>query len=305
MAVAERDDDEVGGGGLIPSDAPAGDGEPKKVTIDLAEADDEAVAADEKRDEQQQRPIRHKSQWRQMNEKHSGEVAELRKQIQALEGRVSQPREREVVREAPARQETGDAREREVQQVWRMQQRTLAAIRSGQYPDAEVREMEDDWRQMDRRRRALEGEIDSPQRQVQQQGPVDETMLGGMMLRQKYPQIFAKESLSLAAKAEWKALVEQGRPDTYDTAEEACERVAARKGIGRKSPAPTDAEKARHAGVAGRAGATPNGASAQYTPTKYIMELARAYTSHLPEMTDEDRYKHWRRYVGKKENLVP
>lgn len=298
----ERDDDETGGG-LIPSEAPAAEGEPRKITIDLAEADDEAAAADEQKAEQQQRPIRHKSQWRQMNEKHSAEVETLRKQIQALEGRVSAPREREIIREAPARQETGDPREKEVQQIWRMQQRTLAAIRAGQYPDTEVREMEDDWRQMDRRRRALENSIDNNQ-QTQREAPsMDE--FRREMFKEQFPEIFAKESLRLAAQAEFELLKEQGRPDTQATAREACERVAARRGIGRRPPAPTDAEKSRHAGVSGRAGATPNGAGAQYTPTKYIMELARAYTSHLPELTDEDRYKHWRRYVGKKEGLVP
>jgi hypothetical protein len=306
--MAMERDDEQGGGGLIPSEPPAPESEPKKLEIDLVEADEEAAAAEEEQPKQpEQRPIRHKSQWRQMNEKHAREAQELREKIAALEARVSaQPRE--VQREAPQptkREETSDPREREVQQIWRMQQRTLAAIRSGQYADAEVREMEDDWRQMDRRRRSIEGAIDSGQSQRQQPQGLTEHDFEKYMLRASFPQIFNKESLRKLADAEFETLKEQGWPDDMSTAREACERVANRKGIGRKPPPPSDAEKARHAGVPGRAGATANGADDKYRPSTYIMGLARAYTAHLPDMTDEERYKHWRRYVGKKEGLVP
>lgn len=286
---------------FIPSDAPAPEGEPKRVSIDLQEADDEAEEQAPK--DQELRPIRHKSQWRQMREKHDGELTELRQQIARLEGRVSAPAP--VHREAPAAKDpTADPVEKEIGQVWRMQQRTLAAIRSGQYPDNEVREMENDWREMDRRRRALESKADSPRQRSEE--PPDRYAYGREILNAEFPEIFSEPYLQKMAEAEFEYLKnKRGKPDNIVTAREAAERVAVRQGVGRKSPPPSDAEKVRHSGVPGRAGATAASNGGQYTPTKYILELARAYTSHLPDLSDEDRYKHWRRYVGKKEGLVP
>lgn len=286
---------------LIPSD-PAPEGEAKRVTIDLQEADDQEEEREAPKD-QEPRPIRHKSQWRQMKEKHDTELSDLRQQIAKLEGRVTAPQQ-QVIREAPAREATSDPVEKEIQQVWRMQQRTLAAIRSGQYPDNEVREMEEDWRQMDRRKRALEAKADGYGQKQAEERP-DRYAYGREILSAEFPEIFSKPSLQKMAEAEFEFLKEQGKPDNIMTAREAAERVATRRGIGRKPPPPTDAEKIRHSGVPGRAGATAASNGGQYTPTKYILELARAYTSHLPDLSDEDRYKHWRRYVGKKEGLVP
>jgi hypothetical protein len=285
---------------FVPSDAPAAEGDPPKVTIDLNEADEEP---DEPKVQDGPRPPRHKSQWRQLKEQHERELAELKEKLNMLEGRVSTqpPVVQQIVQ--PPRDATQDPTEQEIQSIWRNQQRTLAAIRSGQFSDAEIREMENDWRQLDRRRRALEAKADNP-RQREEAAP-DPHAYAREILSAEYPEIYSKKSLRQMAEAEFEALREMGKPDNIVTAREALERVAARRGIGRKPPPPSDAERARHAGIPGRAGATPGGAQGQYTPTKYIMELARAYTSHLPDLTDEERYKHWRRYVGKKEGLVP
>ena len=68
--------------------------------------------------------------------------------------------------------------------------------------------------------------------------------------------------------------------------------------LGRRVPGPTDLERSRHSGIPARAGVAGNGSGNQYTPSKFEMSLAKAFTKHRPGLSDEESWREWAKATG-------
>lgn len=272
--------------------------EPKPLTVDISD-DDDGEDKGQQQGAAPDRPVRHKSDWRRMKERYEQDVAELRRELAEVRGRISAPQPQPQA--APVRQET-DPVEAEIVGLSRQQDFILKAINAGTLGEGDQTNAVEEWRRLDRKRRALEYRKDNAAAQAPQVQTEDQMI--GQLLRMEFPQVFDDDELRTRAEAEMLALMKRGRAKSLATGREACQRVAKRStGLFGQPPAPTDAERARYSSVSSRAGS--NGANgSQYTPNKQVLELARSYTSHREGLSDGDRVKIWVREVGKPAGLV-
>jgi len=216
------------------------------------------------------------------------EIAELRGRVDGIRSQVPAP-----VQQA---QET-DPIDQEIDGLWDQQQFILGQLRAEGIPDAHANRLQEQWRKLDRKRRTLEikqavgGEIQQPPSQQDYEN---------RMLAAEFPEVFGDSIRLQEAKTELMKLVRQGKPLNIITARAAAQAVQGRYV---RKPAPlSDSDRAKHASVSGRAGA--QGSGDKFTPSSGQLRTARAFTSHLEGISDEERVRIWAKKVGKKNNLI-
>lgn len=271
----------------------------ERMTVDLADAaepdDDDKGQAASPEDRKGRR-----RQWREANEERTRQretITRLERQIAQLEARSQQAPQ---YVQAPQQQQQGtDPTDAEIEDLWNQQQMALRVIQSAQ-GQADVEKASEQWRKLEGKRQKLMvkqavAEAGGNQPRGPSTGDVE-----AQILQSEYPEVFANDSLRLRAQAEMIELARRhGKPWGLATAREACERISPKK----RTTAPSPADQARYTSVASRAGAS-GGSSGGYTPSTLEMRTARAYTKHLPDLSDEERFSRWYRDVGKKGGLV-
>ncbi len=272
--------------------------EQSRVTINLDEEGDDggeekgqaAAGTDKKSRREQGRD------FRRQREAYDRDLAQLRAEVAELRGRASVP--------APAAgggpgAGGADPLDAEIQSLDEQQNALMRAIQVPGQTDTEVRGLVDSWKKIERHKRRLEYRQFRAAEKSDEPAPEQgNRQFVAMTLEAEYPEIWASESMRLRARAEMVELVGRGKPEGIATAREACQRVADRFGIGRRVPAPTDLERSRHSGIPARAGVAGNGSGNQYTPSKFEMSLAKAFTKHRPGLSDEESWREWAKATG-------
>ena len=270
--------------------------EPRQLTIDLdAEADDgpEEKAApaepDKKTRRQQAREVRAQ------RDQYERDLALLRNEVAELRGRVSVP--------SPAANGGAQAGQDQVApqiaSIQTQQDALLTAIQAPGQPQSNVERLAAAWRELEDRKFELKLERhQAKNKQSAQPEGKDEDRFIAMTLAAEFPQVFGSEAMRLRAQAEMTELLERGKPRGLATGREACQRVLGRAGLGQRPPAPTDIERSRYASIPSRAGVAGNGAGNQYQPNKFEMSLAKGFTAHRHDLTDEERWRLWAKATG-------
>lgn len=248
-----------------------------------------------------------RTQWRELKEardKAEQRAQLLENQMAEMRGRMSaQPTYVPVP--AQPRQDAPDPGEGEIESLWEQQQMILKAIQSPASTQADVDKATEQWRRIERRRQGLivrqaMREHGAPQ----DDGTAAEDKIVNQLLRADFPEVFANPAMVTRAIGEMQDLMARGKPKSPAVAREACERVMERFGLRRGRPAaPSEAERAKYTAVPSRAGQGAS-ASGTYTPTPLVLRSARAYTSHLPDLSDEERVRKWARDVGRPQGLL-
>lgn len=273
--------------------------EKKPLTVDLtaAEEDDDEPAP---REERTREPKRHRSDWRKMKEAHEAQIAEMRAKLAELTGQLGAIRER-TAHAPPPPAEKPDPAKQEIRAVRDQQQALLGMISAAQTVE-EQRRLTEQYHDLDEKRIALISESRTPKKDREQPEITPDTV-SYMTLAGEYPEIYDDPDLRLEAQVEMAKLMRKHhKPRSIATAREACQRVMAANGLGRKIPAPTDTERSRYSSMPARGGTASNGAASAYQPSKYQLSMARAYTAHLPDLSDQERFVHWVRATKAKEN---
>lgn len=278
--------------------------EKKPLSVDLSED----AEPDDKPETQQQGKSRapdprRKSDWRQFKEQHEQTIADLRRQSEQSTAELRRQME-SLQRYQPQQQpqaRQGEDLETQIQELWDQQQVVLSGV--GPDATAEQRSRASNlWRKLDRQRRALEGKADTPAARADSDSggiPAENQRLNEYV-QDEFPEISGDQSLALEAEAELLRILRQpGRVKSRATVREACERVKTRHNIGRKVPGPTDLERSRYGSTPARAGANGGGNGQHFSPNKMQLSLARAFTSHLPDLEDEERVRIWARNARK------
>lgn len=273
--------------------------EQAKVTINLDEVDDDA---DEKGGQaaatEDQRPPRRQQirDLRRQKDAFERELAQLRTEFAEFRGRMSVP--------APAQQggqaAGSDPLDAEIASIEEQQQVLMQAIQAPGQAQENVQRLYQSWRKMETQRRRLETkQVLAAEKQTAGPGPEqDEDRYIKGALAAEFPGVWGNQVMMLRAQAEMQDLMNRGKPRGLETAREACRRVLGRSGQGQRPPGPSDLERSRHAGIPARAGVAGNGSGNQYQPNKFEMNLARAFTKHKPDLSDEERWRTWAKATG-------
>jgi hypothetical protein len=219
------------------------------------------------------------------------ELAELRGRVSAIQ---SMPRE-------PAQAEA-DPYEPQITALDEQQDAILTLLRSDGVTESRVGELRGKWKQLERQKRKLEyKQAASSDEERGGGGLPSRTEYENQMLSTEFPDVFGDRVRLQEAKTELLRLQQsRGLPINYATARMAAKTVQDR--YTRKPSAPSSADKAKFAGESGRAGA--GGSSGRFAPNKGQLNAARAFTSHLEGLSDEERVKIWATKVGKKRGLI-
>jgi hypothetical protein len=291
MGIADEDKPQA-----EPDILPSNEG---KLSIDLSEDDEEPEAALGAPTNTPEDRKSRRAQFREMKEskrRTEERYTALEREVAELRGRLSAPQApAPVYRQEPA----ADPIEAEIDSLWQQQQILLRSMQSTQTPESQVEKDSNTWRQLERKRRALEIKQVVGETPRQDTG-VTEERIANQLLTSEFPEIFNNEAMRLRAMAEMQDLMGRvGKPKSIATAREACERVMDRHGLRKsKAPPPTAAEQARYTSVPSRAGAA-GGGTGNYTPSKNVLANARGYTSHLKDLTDEERVRKWIKEIAK------
>lgn len=268
--------------------------EPKQLVVDLEDDEEENQAVAEAPEGKKGRRQAYREVRNQLKEEREARAA-LERQIAELRGHVQGI----AARPAPvAAQPQVDPAEEQINDLWTQQQEILRQANTDDTLTAAQRDkLSDKWRKLDRERRKLETERDIGGREPAQQQTRED--IENEILNDEFPEVFADPVLIQRAKAELMALSRaQKRAPNLTMAREAARRVSPK----RPAAAPSEADKAKHAGTPGRPGTV--GGSGGFVPTKMQLSAARAYTDHLPNLTDEERVRKWVKDVGKPNGLV-
>lgn len=272
-----------------PGEPPA----PERLTIPIGEdAEDDDDGAPQPGDKKSKR-----SHFRELRESNK----RLEKELNELRGRVSAPQP--IVLPAPAPQQQGeDPIEGALRNVRAQKQTILRALATPNLPEAEQSRLTDQFHALEDQQAEIQYARVNRRQQAQQ--PSNEGETENKMLRAQFPKIFASKSLTQYAVAKTYELAEQRRvPVSFELAMEAAGLVYTERGLGGKPPAPTETERARHAGTSSRP-APANSGGQSWQPTKQQLVVARAYTEHRKGLNDAQRAKIWYDEVGKPAGLV-
>lgn len=218
------------------------------------------------------------------------ELAELKGRVSGLQtGFQALPRQQA---------EPADPLQREIDGIEAQQDAILVQLRNGQMSEEQATNLAKQHRSLERERRKLE------MRQFSQEsggGAPDRSEYENQMLAAEFPEIFNDPIKLGEAKVELMRLNRtRGLPINYATAKLAAKAVADK--YTRRSSPPSDADKAKLAAESGRAGAA--GSSSRFAPNKMQLSAARAFTSHMEGLSDEQRVKIWAQKVGKPRGLI-
>lgn len=282
-----------------PEVTPSAEGQ---ISIDLNDVDEEEEPAKTGAGAQAI-PEDRKGRRAQFRELKQAKVAAEERYL-ALERQVAELRGRLSIPAAPALggqpQQPVDPFEDEIESLFDQQQMLLQAI-SQATSDAQVKERSEQWRKLDKKRRALEIQQHLNRTGVGQQrsNGADPIQVANQLLQSEFPEVFQSEPMRKRAEAELEELVSRGKPHSIATAREAAERILERYQLRKgKPPAPTAAEQARYTSVSSRAGANGSGSS-NYVPSQNVLRTARAWSKHLPDLSDEERVRLWIQKVAK------
>lgn len=274
-----------------------------KVAIDLNDLEDDEPEQRAQPERTENRKGR-RAQFREMREaanKKDEQIQQLTREMAELRGQMSARQQQ--VQFIPQQTQQMDPVEAEISSIERQQQMILRAV-AGAANQQEAEQGSQEWRALERKRRALEIQQAMASTSRQQDPTATEDRVVNQMLRAEFPEIMGDGPMRGRAMAEMEELLSRGKPRSIATAREACERVAERHGLRKqKAPPPSANAQARYTSVPSRAG-TNGSASGQYVPSQNVLRTARAYTKHLPDMSDEDRVRKWVREVGKPNRIV-
>lgn len=301
-------------GASIPADDKIG-GEPEsipsesKVSLNLAdldEADDGPISSGDLGGADPLDRKGKRSQWRELKEERERDrqrAAQLEREVAELRGQLS-ARPQYITQQQ--QQPSGpDPAETEIDGLWDQQQLLLRSIQAPNATQSDVDKATEAWRRLERQRQGLI--VRQAVREHGGRGESEEAAqdrVVNQMLKSEFPEIFGNPPMVNRAIAEMQELMmTRGKPKSPAVAREACERVMERFGLRKgKVPAPSEAQQSRYTSVSSRAGASSS--SGTYTPSLNHLRTARAYTSHIPDLSDEERVARWYRAVGKPNGLT-
>jgi len=279
-------------------ETPTGAEEPTGAVSAADDDDDDDSGSDDKPSRKERRAAKYQEALKEAREAkerlatYERELAELRGHVQGL---------RSVSQQQPANQAPPE--EAQIEQLWEQQQTLLLQSKNPDISDDDRKRVIAQYRRLDRERRKLELKVDSRDVLPQQEGP-NEYDIGAQVLRSEFPKILGDYALNLEAQAETAKLERKYRRKVdLEMAREACRIVAQRNGLMRTPTAPNPAAQARYSGVPGQAGAA-SGGNAGAKPSKLLWNNAMAYSAHLPNLTDDQKWKRWVKEVGKPEGHV-
>ncbi len=270
--------------------------ESRQLSIDLDEVEEDAkeekaqaaaTPEDRKTRRQQGRDFRRQKQ------EYESRLTALQTELAELRGRVSAP-------PAPVAQPTPgqDPADAEIASLETQQSALLAAIQTQGVPQEQVTKLVDAWKQLERKKRRLE--FDQYEKEKKKDAPgADQQRAQHIQasLEAEFPQVYADDYLRLLAQAEFAGLIKRGKPDGLATAREACQRALGRAGLGRPIPGPSELERTRLSGTPARAG-TNGGTGNQYTPSRFEINTAKAWTKGRDDLSDEERWRIWAQATG-------
>ncbi len=270
----------------------------KRIEVDLSEDrdDDEPNAAATENEGTRKSRREQFREFRETTRRSEERAAAAERQLAELRGRVDAM----STRTADNGQPRTDPQEEQIDGLWRQQQLLLAQIRNPSTADTEAEKLQTEWRKLDRQRRKMELKVDAKDVIPASDAP-SQRDYENQILASEYPRVFNDTVAMEEARVEMMKLVRQGKPVSIVTAREAAKRVDERT-FGRRPAPPTDSERARHTSVPGQAGS--NGGRQTFSPSSTQLRTARAFTAHLPDISDEERVRIWANKVGKKHGLV-
>jgi len=273
-----------------------------QLEVDLSEDDDGDEGTSEPKEKEGRRERRGR-RYRELGEELKQERAarqKLEQQLAEINGRVSGLQSGLQALPRQQAQEESDPLTSEIEGIEAQQDAIVTQLRSGQLPDDKAAELAKRHRQLDRQRRKLELQQFAKETGGGEAAP-SRTDYENQMLQTEFPDVFNDPIKLQEAKTELVRLNRtRGLPINYATAKLAAKVVQDK--YTRKTAPPTDAERARLAAEPGRAGA--GGGGTRFAPNKLQLNAARAYTSHLEGLSDEDRVRIWAKNVGKKHGLI-
>lgn len=131
--------------------------------------------------------------------------------------------------------------------------------------------------------------------QPAQQPQMNEAQHAQMMLRGKYPQVYANQGAIRWANAQYNLRVAEGGQDSTPLAEEVMRDAMVRYNLG-TPPGASDAERRRHISIGKGAGAGGNGKPRTIAMTKEYNAMADAAYSHVKD--EKTRRAKWAQEVG-------
>jgi len=276
--------------------------EKPQLEVDLSEDDDGDDGAPEPKEEG--RRERRRRRVRELDaelKREREERQKLERQLAEISGKVTglQTGLQALPRQQPAAEES-DPLQTEIDGIEAQQRAILLQLRSGQLADDVAEKLASQHSQLEKKRRKLEFQQFSRESGGGEAAP-SRTDYENQMLAAEFPEVFGDPVRLQEAKTELIRLNRtRGLPINYATAKLAAKAVQDR--YTRKAPPPSEAEKAKHAAEPGRAGAA--GGGTRFVPTKLHLNAARAYTSHMEGLSDEERVKIWAKKVGKPRGLI-
>jgi len=269
--------------------------QPGRLEVDVSEDsdDDEPEAAAAPQDKKSRR--RHYRELKTELQKEREARANLEREIAEMRGRISavQAMPRVIPQAAPE----ADPLEAEIDSVRDQQQGILAQLRSEGLAPEQREKLERQFYSLDRKRIGLIAKAEAgPVAPQQSREDVENQILAS-----EFPDVFGSRVRLMEARAELVRLMDERKmPLSLATARLAAKTVQER--YSRKPSPPSPADAAKHAGIPGRAGA--HGGGTKFVPDARQLRAARAFTSHLEGLSDEQRVKIWYDKVGKKHGLI-
>lgn len=277
---------------------------PKPLEVDLSEDADDAEPEDKsgkppkkERRESFRRDTMEAARRAQAAEERAAalerQVAELRGHVQGIQQVV--PRQAQ----ADDDENPSDPAMAEVLGIREQQNGILQQLRAQGITQEETNRLTRQFNKLDQKRRFKETEIVVSRRQMQGPSPQQlQEETDNRQLAAEFPDVFGDPAKMRRAQAELIDMVRAGKPYNIATAREAASKV---RGPQRRVPAVNEADKARFTSVPAQAGGAPAG---RFQPNRLQLSAARAYTSHMPDMSDEERVRVWAKNVGKKHGLI-
>jgi len=237
------------------------------------------------------------------------ELASERQRAQDLERQLSEARRQPAYVPTPAAApppvQQGDPLASEIDSMQAQQDAITLALASGaKLNDQQVQHLQGTWHQLERRKSQVMIDARIREMGVAPQGAPPAQNVQRQILQGEFPEVFASASRQQTVLAKTTEIIEQ-RPgiDPFIAAREACKRVIAEKGWRQgEAPPATNGQKAKLSAVPSRGGA--GGTGSHYTPTKQELSAARAYTQHLPDLSDEQRFRRWAKEVAVPAGLI-
>ena len=273
--------------------------EQRQLTIDLAEVDDDAHEDKTQAPQPEQKRAR-----RQAVRELAAQKKELEHRFQTLQTEMAELRGRVSVPAPAANPGTAagaDPLDTELKNIEAQKDGLLTAIQALPQNDPRVPRLAELWQQLQDRRDDIRDEKKEAKKEAKRQrAPEHEEQRRQniqLTLEAEFPQVYSDEELRLRAQAEFAGLRKRGKPDGLATAREACQRAMGKSGVGRPIPGPTDLERTRYSGIPARAG-TQGGSAGQWVPNRFEISTARAFTKHMPDLSDEERVRMWAKMTG-------